>query len=79
MRFRRRIEVCGLEDATVYFFPEAYCNGGVGMCDVACTPDRTPILDPRIERVEHPEFGVCFRAEHISGDVAFLVPRVMLD
>lgn len=79
MRFRRRIEVCGLEDATVYFFPEAYCNGGVGMCDVSCTPDRTPILDPRIERVEHPEFGVCFRAEHISGDVAFLVPRVIGD
>lgn len=75
MRFRRRIQIGGLEDATVRFFPEAYCREEAYMCDGKITPDSTPILDPRLTLVHDPIHGTHFRAEHVTGDLAFLLPR----
>lgn len=75
VRFRRRIELHGLEDATVCFFPEAYCRDEAYMSDTRLKPDQTPILDPRLERVDDPVLGTYFRAEHITGNIALLMPR----
>ncbi len=75
VRFRRRIYLGGLEDATVYFFPENSCREEAYMCEACLTPDHTPILDPRLVPYRHPIFGDCFRAEHVSGNVALLLTR----
>ncbi len=74
IRFRRRIELHGLEDATVCFFPESYCRDDAYMCDAKITPDSTPILDPRLVRVDDPNLGTYFRTEHLTGNFAFLLP-----
>ncbi len=75
VRFRRRIELRGLEDATVCFFPESYCRDEAYMCDAKHSPDSTPILDPRLQCVHDPVHGTYFRAENLTGNFAFLLPR----
>ncbi len=77
MHFRRRIILSGLEDATVCYFPEAYCRekAYVQKMERSVGLDDTPIADITWERVADPENGVYFKREHLSGDYSFLMPR----
>ncbi len=75
-RFRRRIYMEGLDDATVCYFPEAYCQDKAYfeyIDETTDTFDRTPKLEDVFVRIEDPEIGVYFKAEHISGSVALLM------
>lgn len=72
-KYRRRIFIGGLEDATVCVFPETYC-ADTAVCSF-CPPDynTTPRLDDRWKFVQD-ENGSYLRAEHISGDYYLLMP-----
>ena len=71
-KYRRRIRVDGLKDATVYYFPEAYTKDFVTVTKTAppWTPEEeegwTPIVDET--------FGKGFKAEHQNGNISFLMP-----
>lgn len=66
--FRRAIEISGLQDATVYFFPETYCmhTARVG----------TRISDGTPEYFDDVEVGETYlKCEHKSGRVMLFFPR----
>ena len=71
-RFRRDIRIWGLDDATIYFFPERGCRAYAA--DV--TPSKTPKLDERFQTVNVPPYGECLYAEHITGKMDMLVERI---
>ena len=70
-RFRRKIALRGLCDATVYAFPEPGCEAAVATLKAL---DGTPVLDSRFTRAED-ERGVYLKGEHIDGDVYLLMGR----
>ncbi len=77
IRFRRRILLSGLEDATVCYFPEAYCQDEayVQKMENGVELDDTPMLECGWERVCDPENGVYFKKEHLTGEFSFLMER----
>ena len=73
-RFRRKILVTGLENATVHFFPESYCKGGVYYASGDIAPDATPHPMYEMEYVRDPRNGDHFRAEGLTGSFYFMIP-----
>ena len=71
-RYRRRIRIHGLENATIYYFPEPDNAKSAIACDPSCQFDGTPIKDDRFKIVHNETFGTCLVGENISGDVHFL-------
>ena len=71
-KYRRRILLEGLKDATVYYFPEKYCEH---FCAVTTNgPDSTPRLDESWMPIFDGVLGHGFKGEHKSGAMAFLMP-----
>ena len=73
-KYRRRITLTGLEDATVYFFPESYCIDTAKICFDNPNEDHTPLYDENFKLVKDDENGCYYKAEHISGGRALLMP-----
>ena len=72
--YHRMLRINGLKDATVCIFPEK--RGGESLkVPTVLLGDLTPVYDERFERIEDPVYGIYYRAEHISGDRAILLPR----
>ena len=71
-KYRRRFAVEGLEDATVYYFPERYCQKQAAI--TKSYPDDTPVLEGGWQPFYHDVFGWGFKAEHQQGKLAFLMP-----
>lgn len=71
--FRRRFNVGGLEDATVYYFPETYCieNAKVNFGEAG---DFTPTYDESFRLVHDETYGDYYYAEHVTGERGFLMP-----
>ena len=74
---RRAFRICGLEDAEVFFYPERYCseNAFVGMSKGHYTTDETPKYSDAFKLVHDPQYGTYYKAEHITGDFFFYMPR----
>lgn len=72
--YHRDLHIKGLDDATVCIFPEKRgdCTLKVSNTSVG---DATPVYDERYIRVDDCEYGVHYKAEHISGDYTILLPR----
>ncbi len=68
VRYRRRIELLGLEDATVRLFPEHTCEAAV-----AINRFGTPRYDERFRYVDDEIYGKHLLGEHVSGDVWFWI------
>lgn len=73
-KYRRRMKVSGLEDATVYYFPETYCQGDAAVTHPYIHADSSPEYDDSFKPFYSEEFGWGYKAEHISGDRFFLMP-----
>ena len=71
-KYRRKFAVTGLKDATVYYYPESYCQRAAAAGPAV--RDDTPILDERFQPVEDPVLGYFYKAEHITGDYYFYMP-----
>lgn len=71
-RFRRKILLAGLKDATVYAFPE---KGREGKMATLKALDGTPNLIDDLFTRQEDENGVYLKGEHISGDVYLLIER----
>lgn len=72
-KYRRSILVKGLKDATVCYFPEAYCAETAEVCDGLCS-DFTPIIEDGWELIRDEQQGTYWRKEHVSGDHSFVMP-----
>jgi len=72
--FRRKLLIAGLEDATVWVLPEDSSGLQARFATTTAKPSDTPIYDETWHRVEHPVYGVCYRAEHVSGSRLILFP-----
>ena len=71
-KYRRRFAVEGLEDATVFYFPESYCcHHGV---ITKSYPDDTPVLEEGWEEIYDETFGYGLKGTHQNGRLAFLMP-----
>jgi hypothetical protein len=70
MRYRRKILIRGLKDATVRLFSEKGCECAVSVADFV---DATPIFDKRFQRVFDEKEGEYLKGEHIDGDIFFLI------
>ena len=71
-KYRRKILVTGLNDATVYYYPESYCREAA--IAGPAVGDDTPIVDARFSLVNDPVLGTCYKGEHITGDLYFYMP-----
>jgi hypothetical protein len=72
--FRRKLLIAGLSDATVWVLPENSSGLQARFATTTAKPSDTPIYDESWQRVEHPVYGVCYRAEHVSGSRLILFP-----
>lgn len=73
--YRRRILISGLENATVYFFPETYCKQNCDFADASkCNPDTTPVFSDLWESEYDEKFGYYYKAENVSGNYYALMP-----
>lgn len=72
-KYRRRFAVEGLNEATVYYFPEQYCNKAKNIA-ITSHPDTTPILDGEWEELYDPIYGHGFKGVNKNGKLAFLMP-----
>jgi len=74
IKYRRRLTLSGLENATVYFFPESYCidNSDVGP---SLLYDRTPEISDKFTLIKDPINGDYYKGEGITGDWSFYMPR----
>jgi len=73
-KFRRRIAITGLENATVRFFGEAYCaDQVVGMLNSRKNGCR--LSEPFDGGIVHSaEYGTYFEARNVTGEMRFLMP-----
>lgn len=72
-KYRRKIKVTGLRDATVSFFAESYCAA----CTIAAKlqgNDDTPIPQKGWRIVNSAEHGVYLYGENVTGDITFCMP-----
>lgn len=72
MKYRRRIEVSGLKNATVYIFPEDYCKEDCIVTNLV--PDLTPVPLEGWSVAHDKENGTYLYAENVSGSVAICMP-----
>ena len=72
-KYRRRIKVTGLKNATVYYFPEEYCKNYIAVTKTH--PDYTPQLLDGWTPIYDDVFGAGFKGENVSGTISFLMPR----
>lgn len=72
-KYRRRFAVEGLNNATIYYFPEQYCKK-VKYIAITPQPDSTPILDETWEEFYDPVYGQGFKGVNKNGKLAFLMP-----
>ena len=70
--YHRKIKLGGLNNATVYIFPE--CNGNVALGDAKCLEDRISGIIP-LKKVEDDKNGVYFMIENLSGTYTILFPN----
>ncbi|MEE1006714.1 MAG: hypothetical protein U0L66_05930, partial [Acutalibacteraceae bacterium] len=70
--YHRKLKLSGLDNATVYIFPE--CNGNVAIGDEKCLGDRISGIIP-LKKVEDDKNGVYFTAENLSGTYTVLFPN----
>lgn len=72
-KYRRRIMVTGLKNATVRFFGEEYCKKNI----TAVLNSEYPWQDTDkfdCEIIESPEFGTYFEARNVTGELVFSMP-----
>ena len=73
--YRRRILINGLDNATVYFFPETYCKQNCDFADATkCTPDTIPFFSDLWKCEYDDKYGYYYKAENISGNYYALMP-----
>lgn len=72
-RFRRRLLLDGLEDATVIFFPETYAQEHTYFDDSPVC-DITPNFNDRFKVVHDPLYGTYYRADHVTGAQSIFLP-----
>jgi hypothetical protein len=68
-KYRRRMAIRGLQDATVYYFPEKYCKHFF-----AATKDEPKDLDEGWIPFYDDIMGWGFKGEHKNGALSFLMP-----
>lgn len=71
-KYRRRFNVGGLCDATVYYFPEKYCEHFIAVA--TNSSDSTPELDEEWLPYYDNVMGWGFMGEHKNGRLSFLMP-----
>lgn len=75
--YRRRILISGLENATVYFFPEIYCKQNCDFADAdKCKSDSTPVYSQQWKSEYDEKYGYYYKAENISGNYFAMMPFV---
>jgi hypothetical protein len=72
--FRRKLLIAGLSDATVWVLPENSSGLQAWFATTTAKPSVTPVYDESWQRVEHPVYGTCYRAEHVTGSRLILFP-----
>lgn len=73
-KYRRRIRVTGLKDATVCYFSEDYSKDCPAVGHVLPNYSMKPDLDDRWKVVNDPKYGTYIKGEHITGDYFFFMP-----
>ena len=73
-QMRRRIEVNGLQNATVYFFPEEYCTNRV-QAVLNSRLDYYFVGDPLSFSYVEDENGRYWKAENVTGALVLSMPR----
>ena len=72
--YHRKLLLTGLENATVYIFPENTKDKTLAVSHIGHFADATPVHDTSFKRVEDEKYGVIYKAENISGDRHILLP-----
>ncbi|MEE0946958.1 MAG: hypothetical protein U0M42_09070 [Acutalibacteraceae bacterium] len=73
-KYRRRIRISGLENATVYFFPEAYCRENAVLTRDKNFYGMAPVVEDCFILEYDKRYGSYFKAENLTGDYQFLLP-----
>lgn len=73
-KYRRKIRLSGLENATVYVFPENECIDGTVISFVGHFSDAAPNPDSAWKK-ENSIYGTYYKAEGITGDRLIFMPN----
>ena len=78
-KYRRKINVKGLENATVYLFPEQYCINDAVVGPTGNHYGIAPPIDERFKVVHDRVYGSYLKGENISGDITLYMqfPRYL--
>ncbi|MBE6965713.1 MAG: hypothetical protein E7441_06735 [Ruminococcaceae bacterium] len=73
MKYRRRIRISGLSDASVCLFGESYCKDSCIVTNIE--PDGTPVPLDGWKVVTDAENGTYLYAENVSGEISVCMPN----
>lgn len=73
MKYRRRVQVSGLENADVCLFAEDYCKEDCIVTNI--NPDATPVPLDGWRVITSAENGTYFYAENVSGTLSICMPN----
>ena len=73
MKYRRRIQISGLVNASVCLFAESYCKEDCVITNIR--PDKTPIPLEDWTVVTDAENGTYLYAENVNGTVSICMPN----
>lgn len=74
-KYRRKIDVSGLENATVYLFPEEYCKFDCVVGPKGPYYKSAPAVDDSFKVVTDKENGTYLVAENVSGEITLYMPN----
>ncbi len=74
-KYRRKVNVKGLDNATVYLFPEEYCKNDAIVGVTGHHYGIAPPADERFKVVEDPIYGTYLKGENITGDFTLYMPK----
>ncbi len=72
--YHRKLLLSGLNNATVYIFPEKCDGETLAVSHIGHFCDADPIHDNTFKRVEDEKYGVYYKAEKVSGERHILLP-----
>jgi hypothetical protein len=73
-KYRRRIIMEGLKDATVCFFPEEYCKADAVATLAKQFYGMAPVIEDCFKVVTDEKYGTYLLGEHITGNYRFYMP-----
>ena len=73
-KYRRILQLTGLENAEVYYFPEEYCKSNAAVGEDVPLDFVTPPFNDSFKAINDFRYGTYMKSEKVSGDLKLYMP-----